>query len=286
MSALDSGANREDRESICFIGAGALAWSLVNGMLKRGGVNPEQLRVCNKADDCRLDRFARLGVQTSRDKSPLIAGAKTVVLAVKPQDAGEALQQAAPWLEPGSLLVSAVAGLPLSYIAAAVGDKVHLVRAMPNTSSQVGLSATAIAAARETPRELVLRACRLFEAVGAVFEVDESLLDAVTAVSGSGPAYFYFFTELLIGAAEKAGLDPELARQLAVQTLRGAAAMLGEPGADPARLRAQVTSPRGTTEAAIKAMTEHRLPNAVAQGVLSAADRSRELGAGFRTGDR
>jgi pyrroline-5-carboxylate reductase len=270
-----------DQSGICFVGAGALAWSLANGLLGGGTVQPGQLHVCNKADDDRLGRFAALGVRTGRDKRSLIASASTVVLAVKPQDAGEALEQAAPWIAPGSLLISGVAGLPLDYLAEMAGVGVHLVRAMPNTSSQVGLSATAISAPPGTPRELIMRAHRLFSAVGAVYEVDESLLDAVTALSGSGPAYFYFFTELLIGAGERAGLEPALARELAVQTLRGAAAMLGEPGADPARLRAQVTSPRGTTEAAIRTMTEERLPHAVAEGVLSAAHRSRELSAGF-----
>lgn len=273
-------------EPICFIGAGSLVWSMVRGLINRGSVAPDQLRVCNKADDGRLGRFARLGIAVSRDKGLVVADARTVVLAVKPQDAAEAAGQTAPWLARGSLVVSAVAGLPLSYISAALGDGVFAVRAMPNTSLQVGLSATAIAAPRRTPRELVLRARRLFEAVGAVHEVDESHLDAVTALSGSGPAYYYFFTELLIGAAERAGLDPPLARDLVLQTLRGAAAMLCEPGADPARLRAQVTSPQGTTEAAIRAMTECRLPQAVAQAVLSAAHRSRELSAGFAAAPR
>jgi pyrroline-5-carboxylate reductase len=238
--------------------------------------------VCNKADDGRLDRFAAIGVRVSRDKSNLVTGAATVVLAVKPQDAAAAMDQVAPWLKAGTLLVSAVAGLPLGYLTAAAGGDVHVVRAMPNTSSQVGLSATAIAALAGTPAEQVRRARQLFEAVGAVHEVDEALLDAVTAVSGSGPAYYYYFTELLIGAAKSAGLDPELARELAIQTLRGAAAMLCEPGADPAVLRAQVTSPRGTTDAAIRAMINNKLPQAVVEGVLSAALRSRELSDGFR----
>lgn len=277
MSIVDSRGR-----AICFVGAGSLAWSLVTGLLGRGTVVSDQLRVCNKADDGRLDRFAAMGIRVSRDKSSLVAGAQTVVLAVKPQDAAAALEQAAPWIRAGTLLVSAVAGLPLGYLSAAVGDKVHVVRAMPNTSSQVGLSVTALAALPGTPAELLSCARQLFEAVGAVHEVDESQLDAITAVSGSGPAYYYFFTELLIGAAQRAGLDPELARELAIQTLRGAAAMLCEPGADPAILRAQVTSPRGTTDAAIRAMTEHKLPQAVAQGVMSAAHRSRELSDGFR----
>ena len=268
--------------SIAFVGAGGLAWSLVSGLLEQSATVPGRLRVCNRSDDSRLERFAALGVRTGRDKHELLGDAHTVVLAVKPQDAAAALEQVASHLSPGTLLVSAVAGLPLSFLAAALPDGVPLVRAMPNTSSLVGASATAVAAPEGTPPELVAHTVDLFKAVGDVYLVDEALLDAVTAVSGSGPAYFYYFTETLIEAAREVGLGPELAKALAVQTLQGAAAMLRQDGADPARLRAQVTSARGTTEAALRAMSEMRLADAIKQAVHSAARRSAEISAGFR----
>ena len=273
----------QDANDIAFIGAGSLAWSLVSGLLEQSAATPAQLRVGNRSDDDRLNRFAAIGVNVSRDKGDLIAGARTVVLAVKPQDAATAIEQIAPNLAPGTLLVSAVAGLPIAFLKEAVPSDVHLIRAMPNTSSLVAQSATAIAAADGTPEVLVDTAMNLFRAVGDVYLVEESLLDAVTAVSGSGPAYFYYFTETLIDAAREVGLDAELSKALALQTLQGAAAMLRQDGADPARLRAQVTSARGTTEAALRAMTDLRLAEAVKQAVHSAAKRSAEISAGFRS---
>jgi pyrroline-5-carboxylate reductase len=275
---------RCSEDAIAFVGAGNLSWSLVAGLLARGTVSPRGLRVCNRSDDLRLKRFEELGARVGRDKALLLRGAGTIVLAVKPADAVVALGQAAPHVEPGALVVSTVAGMPLGYLGGALPAGTRIVRAMPNTSCQVGESATAIAASPATPRPYVERARRLLSAVGAVYEVPERLLDAVTAVSGSGPAYFYYFTESLIRAAEEAGLDGPLARELALQTMRGAAAMLGQPDADPSALRAQVTSPQGTTEAALRAMAELRLPEAVRNGVLSALRRSAEISAGFRGG--
>lgn len=280
-NAFQSTASSSGR-TIAFVGAGSLAWSLVSGLLEQSAAIPAHLRVCNRSDDGRLGRFAALGVQTGRDKIRLLAGADTVVLAVKPQDAAAALEQVACLLAPDALLISAVAGLPLSFLSAALPAGVRLVRAMPNTSSLVGASATAIAPLAGTPRELVDQAMALFRAVGDVYLVEEALLDAVTAVSGSGPAYFYYFTETLIEAAREVGLDAELSKALALQTLQGAAAMLRQDGADPARLRAQVTSARGTTEAALSAMSELRLADTVKQAVQSAARRSAEISAGFR----
>jgi pyrroline-5-carboxylate reductase len=269
---------------VAFIGAGNLAWNMVSGLLELGLLGPGSISVCNRADEGRLRRFAALGITAARDKALLLRGAGTVILATKPQDAAQALGEAAPCLEPGTLLVSAVAGLPFAYLRRAAPAGVHLVRAMPNTSCQVGQSATAIARGAGAPDALVSRARDLFGAVGEVYEVQEPLLDAITAVSGSGPAYFYFFTESLIKAAEQVGLETGLARDLVLQTLQGAATMLRRPGADPAQLRAQVTSARGTTEAALGAMARLRLPEAVLEGVISAARRSQELSAAFGNG--
>jgi len=259
-------------------GAGNLAWSLVGGILRRQAIAPSNLRVTNLSDEYRLGRFRALGLRCSRERATLLDGAGTVVLLVKPQDALTALGGMAAGLRPGMLLISAVAGLELDTVRSLVPPGVHLVRAMPNTSSQVGQAATAFAVAPGIPVACVDWTRVLLQTVGTAHMVDESQLDAVTAVSGSGPAYFYYFCESLIKAAEQAGLESGLARSLAVQTLHGAAAMLAEPGADPAALRAAVTSARGTTEAGLEAMAQHRLPDAVIQGVLSATARARELG--------
>lgn len=267
--------------TVAFIGAGSLAWSLVSGLLGRGAVRPGDIHVCNRSSDERLRRFAVLGVRAGRDKTALVPGASIVLLAMKPQDAAAAIAEVAPLVSPGSLVISTVAGLPLEYLRKAFPAEVSLARAMPNTSSQAGASVTAVAVPAGTGTEAAELAVTVLSAVGSVHVVDESLLDAVTAVSGSGPAYFYYFVETLIRAAAEAGLDDELARALVVETFQGAAAVLRITGADPAALRAKVTSARGTTEAALKVMIENGLPEMVLQAVSSAARRSAELAAGF-----
>ncbi|HEY3315031.1 MAG TPA: pyrroline-5-carboxylate reductase dimerization domain-containing protein, partial [Bacillota bacterium] len=189
--------------------------------------------------------------------------------------------EVAPHVTPGSLVISTVAGLPLDFLTTAFPAGVDLARAMPNTSSQAGASVTAIAVPPGTSEVALELAKTTLSGVGSVHVVDEGLLDAVTAVSGSGPAYFYYFVESLITAAAEAGLDDQLARALVVETFQGAAAVLKTTGADPAALRAKVTSARGTTEAALKVMSEHGLPDTVRQAVSSAARRSAEIAAGF-----
>ena len=183
---------------------------------------------------------------------------------------------------PGALVISTVAGLPLAFLKAAFPAGVSLARAMPNTSSQAGASVTAVAVPDGTAPAVAEMALATLSGVGSVHLVDESLLDAVTAVSGSGPAYFYYFVEAMIGAAAEAGLDADLARDLVVETFQGAAAVLKATGADPAALRAKVTSARGTTEAALKVMAENGLPEIVRQAVSSAARRSAEITDGFK----
>ncbi|MHB9059673.1 MAG: pyrroline-5-carboxylate reductase [Bacillota bacterium] len=269
--------------TVAFIGAGNLAWSLVSGLLARDVLRPDDIRVCNRSSDERLGRFAARGVQTGRDKAALVPGASIVLLAMKPQDAAMAVAEAAPHVSPGALVISTVAGLPLSFLKAAFPAGVSLARAMPNTSSQAGASVTAVAVPAGTAPAVVEMAMATLSGVGSVHLVDESLLDAVTAVSGSGPAYFYYFVETMIKAAAEAGLDAELARNLVVETFQGAAAVLKATGADPAALRAKVTSARGTTEAALQVMAENGLPEIIRQAVSSAARRSAEITDGFKS---
>ena len=266
---------------VALIGAGNLAWSLVSGLLAAETIDPTLLRITNQSSDVRLDRFARLGLFARRDLGAVLAGARTVLLLVKPVDAAKALADAAPYLVPGSLLISAVAGLPLDYLSEVVPPGVHIVRAMPNTASAMRLATTAIAAGPATPQVFVDWATTLFAAVGSVHDVPEWCLDAVTAVSGSGPAYVYYFAEMLINAGAAAGLDRSLARVLALETLAGAVAMLGRPGADPVALRTAVSSPRGTTEAAIAVLQDRQMSDAVLAAVQSAAQRSREISSVF-----
>jgi pyrroline-5-carboxylate reductase len=263
--------------TVGIIGAGNMAHALVRGMLARGVVTPDRCIVTNRSNDVRLARFAReWSVVTTRDKRYVIHHADVVVLAVKPADVPEVLREIAPYIEARHLLVSVAAGVPLSTIEAAV-DGAAVVRAMPNTSAAVGASVTAICAGHRAgqPHLDVVRA--LLEAVGRVVAVPERFFDAVTGLSGSGPAYVYLLAEAMVEAAEQEGIDRAVALALVSQTVLGAGRMLVETGDDPAALRARVTSPGGTTMAGVEALVDGGFPAAVARAVARATRRAAEL---------
>jgi pyrroline-5-carboxylate reductase len=263
--------------TIGIIGAGNMADALVRGLLGRGVVTPDRCIVTNRSNDLRLARFAREWfVVTTRDKARLVRDADVVVLAVKPADLPGVLGEIAPHVEGRHVLVSVAAGVALSTIEGVL-DRAAVVRAMPNTSAAVGASVTALCAGRlaDEPRLAVAR--RLFEAVGPVVTVPERFFDAVTGVSGSGPAYVYLLAEAMLDAAEREGIAREVALALVSQTVLGAGRMLVETGDDPAVLRARVTSPGGTTMAGVEALVDAGFPAAVARAVARATRRAAEL---------
>ncbi|MCL6520815.1 MAG: pyrroline-5-carboxylate reductase [Firmicutes bacterium] len=260
------------------VGAGEMAEALLAGLVGGGRLRPERILVNNRSNRARLEHLAaHWGVRATREKAAL-AEADLLVLAVKPADAAEALAQLRPHVREGAALVSVVAGLPTEAILARLGRELPVVRAMPNTPSRVGEGATALAAGRLAgPRELAL-ARQLFAGVGRVVEVGEEALDAVTGLSGSGPAYVFLLLEALIAAGVKEGLEYGVARELALQTVFGAAKMALERGEDPARLREEVTSPNGTTMAGLAALEQRGFRQALEAAVGRAAARARELG--------
>ena len=263
--------------TVGIIGAGNMADALVRGLLGRGVVTPDRCIVTNRSNDVRLARFAReWSVVTTRDKARMIRGADVVVLAVKPADLPGVLREIAPHVEARHLVVSVAAGVPLSTIEAAL-DGAAVVRAMPNTSAAVGASVTAVCAGRLAEEAHLILVRALLEAVGQVVAVPERVFDAVTGVSGSGPAYVYLLAEAMIEAAEQEGIDREVAVALVSQTVLGAGRMLVETGDDPAALRARVTSPGGTTMAGVEALMDGGFPAAVARAVSRATRRAAEL---------
>lgn len=264
-------------ERIAVLGAGRMAEALVAGWTA-AGVPPAAIAVTNRSDDARLARLAeRYGVRVTRDRRSLVHGASVLVVAVKPADVPAALAPVRERLAPDVTVVSVAAGVRLRALRALLGDGPGVVRAMPNTACRVRQAATALAA-EDGDGPALERARRLFAPLGAVVTVPEEQLDAVTALSGSGPAYVYLLAEAMEAAARDLGLDPAVARQLVAATILGAGRMLLEEGADPAALRAQVTSPRGTTAAALEVlMGEADLPGAVRRAVLRAAARAAEL---------
>ena len=263
--------------TVGMIGAGNMAQALLHGIFEAGLLPPARCLVANRSSDERLARIARTWpVRTTRDKAVVLAEGDVIILAVKPGDMPVVLDEIAPYAASRHLVISVAAGIPIEMIERRL-DAVPVIRAMPNTSTVVRASATALAAGRHAGPDHVAIAQRLFESVGWVGVVPESLLDIVTAVSGSGPAYVYMLAEALASSGERAGLPRELAQVLVAQTILGAGKMLIETGDGPEVLRNRVTSPGGTTMAGLEALEQGGLRAAVDAAVTKAAHRAREL---------
>lgn len=262
------------------IGAGSMAEALIRGVRTADTGQTASIAVCNRQNHARLAALAeQWQVEPCAGPEQVAAVSDVIVLSVKPADAGDAMAVLGPCLRPGQTLVSVAAGVPLGWLDSQVADGVAVVRAMPNTSCRVGAGATALAAGKHAGPEALAAAEALFAAVGTVTIVPETELDAVTGLSGTGPAYVYLLLEAMIDAGVQAGLDRTVALDLAVQTIVGAAKMVQETGESPAVLREQVTSPGGTTMAAMTVLQERGFVPAVHAAVLRAAERSQEMGA-------
>ncbi|WJY28401.1 pyrroline-5-carboxylate reductase [Sporosarcina trichiuri] len=268
-------------KTIVFIGAGSMAEAVIAGICAKRTVEPSGIHVLNKSDDERLNYLkTEYGVSPVLKDRSVLTKADLIVLAVKPKDAESAMQEIASAIPSHAVVLSVLAGIPIAAIEAGLGVR-GIARSMPNTSAAAGLSATGIAWNRQVTacqKEFILTLLRSF---GMVAEVEEDDLHAVTALSGSGPAYVYYLAEALEEAAIQAGLKQRTARDLIIQTIEGAAAMLRQTAKEPAVLRNDVTSPGGTTAAGLQALDDHGFQAAVDACIRQAERRSRELGAGF-----
>jgi pyrroline-5-carboxylate reductase len=261
---------------LAFIGAGMMGEALARGLIASGW-SPDELVLADVRPERVEEVASLLGTQTTTDPAKAAAAARGTLLAVKPQDAASAIDEIAGSVGEAGL-VSIVAGLPTSTIEQGLGGEPSVVRAMPNTPARVGKGVTALATGRfasEATREL---ASDIFSAVGPVVWLYEEQLDAVTAVSGSGPAYVFYLAEAMVEAGVELGLEREVAETLTFATIEGAGRMLVETGEKPAVLRKQVTSPGGTTEAAIGVLDERDVAGAFAEALAAAKRRSKELG--------
>jgi pyrroline-5-carboxylate reductase len=266
-------------QRVGFVGAGAMAEALAGG-LAAAGVDTQRMRAADP-DPARRERFQQaLGIATCADNAAVVEESDVVVLAVKPQVVAPALADLAggPDLS-RPLWVSIAAGVRLATLEAKLPDGARVARAMPNTPALIRAGATAVCGnAHATPDDLAL-ARALFESVGVCWLAPaEKMLDAVTGLSGSGPAYVFVFLEALGDAGERMGLPREAARTLAAQTLLGAARLAVEDGREPAELRKQVTSPGGTTLAGLERLEARALRATVEEAVEAATRRSAELG--------
>jgi len=261
-----------------FIGAGAMAEALVGGLISARVLPADRILVTNRSDCARLHGLAgRWGVHVTYGKAELARRCQVLILATKPVDIPGVLRELEGLVGPGHLLVSVAAGIPCALMEERFPG-IPVVRAMPNTSCRVKESATAVALGCWATAEHEALAHVIFGAVGQVVTVPEGCLNAVTGLSGSGPAYVYLLMEALAEAGTKAGLDPQVSRFLTWQTVLGAARMVQETGEDPASLRRKVTSPNGTTMAALQALQAMGFDAALHEAVRRATERSQELG--------
>jgi pyrroline-5-carboxylate reductase len=264
-----------------FIGGGNMGGALIRGLIARG-LPAQNISVGEAIQQRRLQLAGELGVHVTADNHEAVTGADVVVLAVKPQDmAGTVQPLADAFQQRPPLVLSIAAGIRSADIARWCGSGVAVVRAMPNRPALNGAGATAMFASSisSAHREL---AQEVLGAVGTtVWVSDEDALDVVTALSGSGPAYFFLLAELMTDAAVKLGLDRTAAQELALQTLYGSGLMARQSDGDLARLRAEVTSKGGTTEAALRSFETANLRGIVATALGAAADRGREMAQAF-----
>lgn len=265
---------------IGFLGAGSMAEALIRGLLSAGLVSPDQVLATNRQNRQRLDELAsRWNINVTNEQRLVASQSDILVLACKPKDVVALLNEVGGATHSGQVLLSVAAGISTASIADLVRPGVQVVRSMPNTSSLVRESATAICAGPGTGPEAMLTARAILGAVGKVVEVPEAMLDAVTGLSGTGPAYIYLMMESLTEAGVRVGLPADIASSLARQTIIGAAKMLAETSEDPAVLRQKVTSPGGTTMAAMQVLNESGFTQTVVKAVARATERSQEMGA-------
>lgn len=263
---------------LAFVGAGNMAEAIARGVLAAGLLKAGQMIAADPVA-ARRAVFEELGLATTEDNASAAAAAARLVLAVKPQKMDEALADLADVMADDALVISIAAGVSTAKIEAALPGR-KVVRVMPNTPMLVGAGMSVLVAGQHAGDAEVDWTRRLFEAGGSAIVVhDESLMDAVTAVSGSGPAYFFYLIQYMVEAAVEEGLTEDDALKLATQTAAGAARLLAESGESPAGLRRKVTSPGGTTQAACDLMDARAVPEAILDAVRAAATRSRELGA-------
>ncbi|NRS48289.1 pyrroline-5-carboxylate reductase [Brevibacillus sp. HB2.2] len=268
---------------IGFLGAGSIVEAMLSGIGKKGLLPSERISVTNRNNMERLEQLANdYGVTATQDKFDVVRSSDILILAIKPKDAAEALLDLRGVVRSDQLIISVIAGVSTSLIGEWLGAECPIIRTMPNTSSAVGLSATGLCANPFVQKEHGELATKLFEAIGTVYEVAEEELDIITGLSGSGPAYIYYLVEAMMGAGAKAGLDREMARQLTLQTVIGAAHMLLDTREEPSILRQKVTSPGGTTQAGLEVLEAYQFQEAVTAAILRAAERSREMGAQYQ----
>ena len=264
--------------TVAILGAGVMGETLLSGLI-RSGRSADDLVITARRPERVEELTARYGVRGMSNIAAAEA-ADTLVLVVKPQDMGALVEEIRDHVSPGNLVVSLAAGIPTAYLESRLPEGVAVVRVMPNTPALVDQGMAAVSPGRSADAAHLEVAAGLLRSCGRVVQVAEKHQDAVTAISGSGPAYIFYVVEAMIEAGVALGLPRPTSTELVVQTLFGAATMMRETGQHPTVLREQVTSPGGTTAAALRQLDDHKVRAAFMSAMEAAAVRSHELASG------
>ena len=267
----------EIANKIVFIGSGNMAQAIIGALLQAEMVKAANI-VCNDIVEEKVEALSkRFGVSTAKEKGSALISADIIFLSVKPQDMKTALEDIKHFVKTDALVISIAAGVKTEFIEDVLAKKVAVVRAMPNTPALVLAGATVLCPGKYAVKKQLQKAKSLFSAIGMVEIEDESKFDAVTALSGSGPAYVFYLSDLMAQAGRDLGLDENMARIFVAQTIYGAGKMLIETGSAPSELIMRVKSPNGTTESALKYFESVNLKETVFKAMEAARNRSMEL---------
>ncbi|MBW1678917.1 MAG: pyrroline-5-carboxylate reductase [Deltaproteobacteria bacterium] len=267
---------------LCFIGGGNMAEAMIKGLLKKKTIVPEQIAISEPREDRAQFLSNKYQVQVVPDNHSAIQRGEIIVLAVKPQVMREVLQEISNVVTADQLIISIAAGIPTSFIASHLGKDRRIIRAMPNTPAQIGEGAVALCGGGSSTQSDLQFAQKLFDAIGTTVIIQETYMDAVTGLSGSGPAYIFLIIEALTDGGVKMGLPRDIAQALLLQTLIGSGRMVLETGNHPGQLKDLVTSPGGTTIAGLHVLEEKGIRAALINAVVAATERSRELADVFK----
>jgi pyrroline-5-carboxylate reductase len=266
------------KKTIAFIGAGSMAEAMISGMVQSKKMPPKNIIVTNRSNSHRLKELQKkYGITGVKRDNLDLNNVDIIVLAMKPKDAETSLQSISNSLKPNHLILSVLAGISISFIEKNVPFGQQVIRIMPNTSSMIGESATAISPGNHTSAQNILLAEEMLQCIGEVYEIPEEKMDIFTGIAGSGPAYFYYLMEHMEIEAQKGGLNSQIIRRIIAQTVVGAARMIQEQGTSPEVLRENVTSPNGTTAAGLEALKGHGGGKAITEAIKHAAKRSKEI---------
>ncbi|MCA0971975.1 pyrroline-5-carboxylate reductase [Halobacillus litoralis] len=265
-------------KTIAFLGAGSMAEAMISGMAESGTIAKENIIVTNRSNQDRLNSIhEKYGVRTVLKDNLDFSEVDQFILAMKPKDIDTVLADLKDKIQPNQVLVSVLAGISTSYMEERLNENQQVIRVMPNTSSMLRESATAVCPGRYADMEKVEVAKELLQSIGEVFVIEEDKMDVFTGIAGSGPAYFYYLMEHIEETGLQEGMDSETLREIGAQTLLGAAKMMLERDESPTELRENVTSPNGTTAAGLDALNANGGGRAISEAVKGAASRSKEL---------